>query len=269
MLEFFDEDFDKMALVEGALELNHSINPDTNVHWAKLELERLYEEAEAILVHETDEEQRFDSFLRLFFYEWGFKGDEQEYFISDNSFIDKVLERKKGIPVSLGAILLYLGNRLGFPMKGVTFPTQFLIKVDWMHKTPDYINPFNGEYVGEKILQAWLIGQEGPLATLKPEHFEVADNPTVIGRWLALIKSAMLREERYTLALRCTNLALTFVPDDPYEIRDRGFIFQQLECHQVAVSDFQYFIDQCPDDPASELLKSQVNAMSEKHVTLH
>ncbi len=84
-----------MALVEGALELNHSINPDTNVHWAKLELERLYEEAEAILVHETDEEQRFDSFLRLFFYEWGFKGDEQEYFISDNSFIDKVLERKK------------------------------------------------------------------------------------------------------------------------------------------------------------------------------
>lgn len=119
MLEFFDEDFDNMALVEGALELNHSINPDTNVHWAKLELERLYEEAEAILVHETDEEQRFDSFLRLFFYEWGFKGDEQEYFISDNSFIDKVLERKKGIPVSLGAILLYLGNRLGFPMKGV------------------------------------------------------------------------------------------------------------------------------------------------------
>ncbi|NWK17573.1 hypothetical protein HX771_15770, partial [Vibrio parahaemolyticus] len=203
MLEFFDEDFDNMALVEGALELNKSVNPETNVHWAKQELERLYQEAEATLIHETDEEQRVDSFLRLFFHEWGFKGDDQEYFISDNSFIDKVLERKKGIPVSLGAILLYLGNRLGFPMKGVTFPTQFLIKVDWMHKTPDYINPFNGEYVGEKILQAWLIGQEGPLAQLKPEHFDEADNPTVIGRWLALIKSAMLREERYTLALRC------------------------------------------------------------------
>ncbi|MDW2150566.1 transglutaminase-like domain-containing protein, partial [Vibrio sp. 378] len=179
MLEFFDEDFDNMALVEGALELNKSVNPETNVHWAKQELERLYQEAEATLIHETDEEQRFDSFLRLFFHEWGFKGDDQEYFISDNSFIDKVLERKKGIPVSLGAILLYLGNRLGFPMKGVTFPTQFLIKVDWMHKTPDYINPFNGEYVGEKILQAWLIGQEGPLAQLKPEHFDEADNRTV------------------------------------------------------------------------------------------
>ncbi len=72
MLEFFDEDFDSMTLVEGALELNKSVDPETNVHWAKQELERLYQQAEAALVHESDEEQRFDSFLRLFFHEWGF-----------------------------------------------------------------------------------------------------------------------------------------------------------------------------------------------------
>lgn len=66
MLEFFDEDFDNIPLVEGALELNKAINPETKVHWAKQELERLYKDAEATLVHETDEEQRFDAFLRLF-----------------------------------------------------------------------------------------------------------------------------------------------------------------------------------------------------------
>ena len=104
---------------------------------------------------------------------------------------------------------------------------------------------------------------------MEPEHLKSVDNPTVIGRWLALLKSALLREERYTLALKCTDLALTFVPDDPYEIRDRGFIYQQLDCHQVALTDYQYFIDQCPDDPAAELLKNQVNAMSETQVTLH
>ncbi|AUI85544.1 hypothetical protein BS333_03690 [Vibrio azureus] len=269
MLEFVDEHFDNMALVEGALELNLSINPETDVSWAKQELERLFKEAEFALVNEQHEEQRFEAFLRLFFHQWGFKGDEQQYFLSDNGFIDKVLQRRKGIPVSLGAVLLYLGCRLGFPIKGIMFPTQFLLKMDWPHRSPDYINPFNGEYVGEKTLQAWLIGQQGPLATLKPEHFEEADNPAIIGRWLALIKSAMLREERYSLALRCSNLALTFVPDDPYEIRDRGFIFQQLECHQVAASDFQYFVDQCPDDPSSELLQTQINSMNEKQVTLH
>ena len=48
-----------------------------------------------------------------------------------------------------------------------------------------------------------------------------------------------------------------------------GFIYQQLDCHQIAATDYQYFIDQCPDDPASELLKSQVNAMNEKVVVVH
>jgi len=84
-----------------------------------------------------------------------------------------------------------------------------------------------------------------------------------------LLKSALLREERYTLALRCTDLALTFVPDDPYEIRDRGYIYQQLDCHQVAMSDYQFFIDNCPDDPAAELLKTQMHALSHSTVTLH
>lgn len=269
MLELFDEDFDNMELVEGALELNKAVNPETQALWAKQELMRLLKEAEIQLFVEQQEKQRFDALLHLFYAHWAFKGDREAYFDSDNSFIDKVLLRRKGIPVSLGAILLYLGRQLGFDLHGVTFPTQFLLRVDWQDGSVQYLNPFNGEFVDEHVLQAWLIGHEGPLAKLKAEHLMLADNPTVIGRWLALLKGALLREERYTLALRCTNLALTFVPDDPYEIRDRGFIYQQLECHQVAVSDFQYFIEHCPNDPAAELLKKQVNVMSGKALTLH
>lgn len=269
MFELFDEDLDNMELVEGALALNVAINPDVNSRWVKQELQRLLAEAEQALVNERDEKQRFEAFLRLFYHQWGFAGDQDAYFSSDNAFIDKVLERRKGIPVSLGAMLLYLGRNLGFPLEGVTFPTQFLLKVNWYGETAQFVNPYNGEYVSHKILHAWLIGHDGPLAALEPQHLESADNPTVIGRWLAILKSALMREERYTLALRCTDLALTFVPDDPYEIRDRGFIYQQLDCHQIARSDYEFFIDQCPEDPAAELLKSQVKALSETQITLH
>jgi regulator of sirC expression with transglutaminase-like and TPR domain len=269
MIELFDEDFDAIELVEGALILNKAVAPETKVFWAEQEIARLLEEAEQTLVHETNEKQRFDSLLRLFYREWGFSGDIDAYFSSENAFIDKVLERRKGIPVSLGSILLYLSRRLGFPVEAVTFPTQFLLKLTWPGEVAVYINPYDGEYVSTSTLRAWLIGHEGTLAKLKPKHLAVADNPTVIGRWLALMKSALLREEKYTLALRCTDLALTFVPDDPYEIRDRGFIYQQLDCHQIAVSDFEYFIEQCPEDPAIELLKNQVSAMSETLITLH
>ncbi|MEZ8102097.1 SirB1 family protein [Vibrio bivalvicida] len=269
MLELFDEDFDALELAEGALALNKAINPQTQVHWAEAELSRLVQEAELALVHEASDKHRFEALLRLFYYEWGFQGDRESYFHSENGFVDKVLETRRGIPVSLGAILLYIARKLGFPLVGVTFPTQFLVKLEWHGEQALYINPFNGEYVSEHTLGAWLIGHKGPLAKLESKHLLETDNPTVIGRWLALLKSALLREERYTLALKCTDLALTFVPDDPYEIRDRGFIYQQLDCHQIALSDYQYFIDQCPDDPAAELLKNQVTAMSDTQVTLH
>ncbi|MDB1123243.1 SirB1 family protein [Vibrio algarum] len=269
MFTLFDEDLDGMDIVEGALALNHAINSDTDVVWVKAELANLLSEIELALVNESDEKQKFDSFVRYFYYDLGFKGDSEAYFSSENVFIDTVLKRRKGIPVSLGALFLYFAGKLGFPVEGITFPTQFLVKLAWPDEKVQYINPYNGEYVAKKILTAWLIGQEGPLAKLKPEHLKTADHPTIIGRWLAVTKSALLREERYTLALRCTDLALTFVPDDPYEIRDRGFIYQQLDCHQIAKSDYQFFIDQCPEDPAAELLKSQLRALDSNVITIH
>ncbi len=98
--------------------------------------------------------------------EWGFAGDKDAYFSSENAFIDKVLERKKGIPVSLGAIFLFLGRKLGFPVEGVSSDLAFLLKVTWYGQAAVYINPYNGEYVGEQTLRAWLIGHDGPLAAL-------------------------------------------------------------------------------------------------------
>jgi regulator of sirC expression with transglutaminase-like and TPR domain len=64
-------------------------------------------------------------------------------------------------------------------------------------------------------------------------------------------------------------MALEFSPGDPHEIRDRGYIYQQLECSHVAAMDYEYFIEQCPEDPAAELLKLQVQALNEEPLTLH
>jgi regulator of sirC expression with transglutaminase-like and TPR domain len=269
MFDFFDEDLDNMELVEGALSLNLAIKSSTSKQWAEDKLELMLIDAEAGVASEIEPKAQFAKLLKLFYQEWGFVGDYDEYFSSENAFIDKVLERKKGIPVSLGSILLYLAQNLNFPVSGVSFPTQFLLRIDWPNERPLYLNPFNGEYVSKQVLGAWLIGHDGPLAKLKEKDLAAVDNPTVIGRLLALMKHAFLREETYELALKCSDLALSFTPDDPYEIRDRGFIYQQLDCNQMASSDFEFFIENCPDDPAADLLKAQVRLLKELPLTLH
>ncbi len=269
MLKLIDDKFEQTTLVEGALAINQAIRTDINSKWVMLELHRLLQEAELALVSETNEKLRLESFVRLFFHEWGFQGNADNYFSSDNAFIDKVLESRKGIPVSLGAIFLYFANKLGFPVSGVTFPTQFILRVDWHGELPLFIDPQNGEYVSQSILKAWLVGIDGPLAKLQPDDTEPTDNFTVIERWLAVLKSTLLREKEFTLALCCSDIALALLPDDPYEIRDRGYIYHQLECPQVAANDYQYFIEQCPDDPITEILKLQVQAFNEVSMVLH
>jgi len=151
----------------------------------------------------------------------------------------------------------------------VLFPSQFLLKLTWYGQEPRYLNPFDGEFVSRATLRAWLVGHDGPYAQLKPNDLASADNPEVLGRWLALMKAAWLREERYELALACSNVALSFVPDDPIEIRDRGYIYQQLDCEQLAAEDYQYFIDNCPDDPSVELLRLQVQLLNRRPTTIH
>lgn len=269
MFDLFDDDLDQMELIEGALALNCAVKPSVDEVKVMQQLGALFIEAEMKLAHEPNEKLRFESLLRLFYTEWGFKGDHESYFSSDNVFVDKVLERRQGIPVSLGAVLLYLATKLGLPVTGVTFPTQFILRIDWPGQEPQFLNPFDGELVSRNTLKAWMIGHDGPLAKLTEKDVKASDNPTVVGRWLAVMKSALLREERFTLALRCTDIALSFVPEDPYEIRDRGFIYQQLECHSVAAEDYRFFIEQCPDDPAAEVLKLQVKVFDESPTVLH
>lgn len=269
MSDLWSEDLDNMELVEGALLLNSRVDPSVNSVWVEMQLEQMLQEAEQALLPESNEKARFNAFLRLFYREWGFQGDNDSYFSSENVFIDKVLQRKKGIPVSLGALLLFIGRKLGFPIEGIAFPTQFLLVVKWPYEEPDYVNPFDGEYVVKPTLLCWLKGAEGLLATLKPEHFKIADTSTIIGRWLAVLKGALVREERYTQALICSDMALSLVPNDPYERRDRGFIYQQLDCYQIARQDYEFFIKQCPDDPGAQVLKLQMNALNDEPVVVH
>lgn len=71
------------------------------------------------------------------------------------------------------------------------------------------------------------------------------------------------------MALSASETALCFDQDDPYEIRDRGLIYAQLECSHIAISDPNYFVERCPEDPLSEVIKLHIYTMDRKRVTLH
>ncbi|PMH41804.1 hypothetical protein BCU68_15235 [Vibrio sp. 10N.286.49.B3] len=252
MRKLFDEDFESIELIEGGVILNKTIDPNFPDVKVKAQIEALREELATImsdpaqLSPEATGKEKLALIIEVFYQRWGFVGDDETFFHSNNSLLDKVLEKRKGLPVTLGALLLFFCRQHNLPVEGVNFPTQFLLRFNWSDNDIVYLNPFIGEYTDEHTLQAWIIGYEGPLAKLERRHLETADNPMVIGRWLGIIKQALISEDRFELALSCSKLVFTFNDDDPNEFRDRGLIYHKLGCDAAAIADLEYFLSKAP-----------------------
>ncbi|WP_260681667.1 SirB1 family protein [Aliiglaciecola sp. M165] len=207
------------------------------------------------------EKERLDSFLKVFFTEFAFSGDENDYFNSKYSLVNQVLDYHTGIPVTLSIVFCAIAKELGFDASGVNFPGHFLVRVNFESSDPVYIDPLNGksmswlelEHLYASIVGADMEDDEMPLDVLEPASAE-----EVIVRLLHNLKASFIREQRYQKALYAVDLLIGLSPEDPYERRDRGFLLHQLECPQVAKADYQFFIKHCPQDPSAQLLKLQM-----------
>lgn len=169
----------------------------------------------------------------------------------------------------MGVIFLYIAHQLGLPLMPVIFPTQLILRADWLDEEMWLINPLNGETLNEHVLEVWIKGNLGLSAELEDEDLEEAENTLIVRKMLDTLKAALMEEKQMELALRASEAVLAFDPDDPYEIRDRGLIYAQLDCNHIAISDLSYFVEQCPEDPIAEMIKMQIHSIEQQRVTLH
>ena len=215
-------------------------------------------------------EQRREVLLHFFYYEWGFQADKDHYFLAQSALISEVLASRCGGPVLLGLLLLHLAKLGGISLYGVDFPGHFLLSYDLTQGERIYFDPYSQESLSWAQLQARVRGTISSLTLLAPEkHLVIVTDDELITRLISVKKAAFIRAKQHLHALRCNELLLAGDPTNPYEIRDRGFLFEQLNCHRVAVSDYQYFISKCPDDPVVPLLKLQSKVLGDKEIQFH
>ena len=207
---------------------------------------------------------KLQTLLNSVYHEQGFKGDWKAFFKVKNALVSKVLSRRKGVPISLGILLIEMLKETGFTASGICFPSGFIVKVD-IDNDAIYIDPFNGDIVNTQQLELKVRGQLGNHARLTDEMLQADSNETIIKRYVSVLKAAYIQAENIELALLCSDILLRLDPEDAFEVRDRGFLFQQLDCFQLACNDFTYFIEQCPEDPIVNLLKRQIKQMNNEH----
>lgn len=227
----------------------------------------LTKKARYVVNAETDV-QRIEQLLHFFYQEQGFHCDYREYFHSKNLMLNRVLDKKCGMPAALGALLLQLASGLDLPLYPVNFPTQLLLRAEVTlesgRRENRFINLWNGEYLSFTEMEKLLEGEMGAGTPLSREFLRIAEKEELLERLETVLKMSLTREGRFEEILRVIEYRLAEQPDDPYEIRDRGMVLASMECYQAAIDDLSYFIDQCPDDPSAAMLKMEMPVL-EKH----
>ncbi|WP_422667123.1 invasion regulator SirB1 [Buchnera aphidicola] len=262
-------DFSKLSLFDSILTTSKIIREDFPTEFVLLELNNKVQEAKSYITSEQKPHRQLEKLLELFYEHWQFGGASGIYKLSDVLWIDYVLKTHQGTAVSLGILFLYIAQSLHLPLNPVIFPTQLLLRADWIDKKKWLINPFNGEILNKHILKVWLKGNISPTAELYDNDLYKATSMNVIRKILDTLKSALIEEKKMELALNVSNILLHIDPNNPYEIRDRGLIYAQLECHHIALADLIYFIEHCPEDPISEIIKLQIHSIEQRKLILH
>ncbi|WP_067703406.1 MULTISPECIES: invasion regulator SirB1 [unclassified Erwinia] len=269
MTSIANVDLTALPLCEAVIAAMQAIRPDFPADDVNKQLAALVKEARDQLPGQLEQDQKLEKLIELFWQTWGFGGASGVYRLSDTLWLDNVLKTRQGTAVSLGVIFLHIARELSLPLMPVIFPTQLILRADWLDEEMWLINPFDGETLSEHTLEVWLKGNIGPIAELYDDDLQEAESHLVLSKMLDTLKSALMEEKQMELALQVSQVLVQMDPEDPYEIRDRGLIFAQLDCEHIALNDLAYFVEQCPEDPVSEMIKLQIHSIEQKQITLH
>jgi regulator of sirC expression with transglutaminase-like and TPR domain len=208
--------------------------------------------------------------LRSFvFEELGFRGDRIDYYSPSNSLLHEVLERRRGIPVTLAIVMLEIGWRVGMPLEGVGFPGHFLVRLAGEPKDL-LLDPYQrGMSVHEEDCRHMLQESTGGRMTFDNELVASVGKREMIVRLLRNLKGAWLRRGDDRQALAAVDRLLVLDPGDAPEIRDRGLLLFRLGRWREAIDSLRTYLERVPEATDREQTERHIAALRQLLVQLN
>ena len=243
LLKAEDKDF---SLLSGALLIAKDEYPDLQIGSFFAKLQALFSPyLEGLPTEFNTPSLKLQSLIDYFFLELKFQGNQHDYYDLRNSFMNEVLERRLGIPISLSILFLEMGRLIGLPLQGISFPGHFLIKCQ-LTQGMILIDVFEqGRRLGIKDLQNRLRSLSNG-ALLPPEMImsmlTPASNREIIARMLRNIKTTYREQKQWDKALTASCRIIDLNPGWAEEYRHRAELYEALECFQLALDDYLHYL---------------------------
>lgn len=178
-----------------------------------------------------------------------FAGNDADYYDPRNSFLNQVIDRRRGIPISLSLVYLEVAKRIDFPMVGIGMPGHFLIKPDF-EDAGIFVDAFNGgEILFTEDCQERISRIYGPTMELQPAFLASVSPRQLLARMLGNLKAIYLQQQDARRVLRAIEGILLLFPDALGERRDRGIMYYQVGRLAEARHDLEVYLRNAPDAP--------------------
>jgi regulator of sirC expression with transglutaminase-like and TPR domain len=223
------------------------------------ELDRMGAEAAARLRQTGGSPEQAVRALNEYLYdEQGFSGNRERYDDPRNSFLNEVLDRRTGIPISLAVVYLEVARRAGLRVTGVNFPGHFLLRASAAPERRDpppasghgdflIVDPFHGGAVLSEVDCRELLRQHvGDEAAFDRELLAPATRHEIAVRMLVNLKRLYVRMRSFPQARFISDLLLTVDPSAIAELRDRGLLAYHLEDFAAALRDLETYLRLLP-----------------------
>ena len=176
-----------------------------------------------------------------------FTGNKENYYDPRNSFLNDVVERRVGIPITLALVYIEIARRIDFPMIGIGMPGHFLIRPD-ISEIEIFVDAFNhGEIMFAQDCQERLSQIYQQNVTLQPEFLAPVTKKQFLARMLTNLKYIYLKQQQLEKALFCVERILLLFPSAALELRDRGLLSYQIGHFNQAAQDLQAYLNQSPE----------------------
>jgi regulator of sirC expression with transglutaminase-like and TPR domain len=218
---------------------------------------------------DADEFRTIAALNFVLFSRHGFCGNRAEYYDPQNSFLNQVIERKTGIPITLSVLYIEVAARVGLSLSGVGFPGHFMVKA---HAGGDelVIDPFNaGEIKYEPDLRAMLQQMYGGQVVLRAEHLAPVSKRQILQRMLANLKAIYARQNDFVKLLGVLDRLVILDPAAADEFRDRGVVYMRLDCFTQAKEDFERYLQLVPDASDADAIRDRIIELAKHSLSIH
>ena len=246
---------DRIELARACLQIAEDAYPGLDVEGYVGEIDRFAKRLRARFAPEAVPEDRVIALNEFLFDELGFGGNTDDYYDPRNSYLNEVIDRRTGIPITLAVLYMEIGRRIGLPFEGVSFPGHFLVRLPLRGGTL-VLDPFSSGVpqseaeLRERLKRVLPRDAMGgiPVAELPLDQFlEPASNRQILARVLRNLKGVYREKDQPERLLEVLNRMIIVAPESAAELRDRGFVYQRLECWRPALKVLAEYLQREPD----------------------